>query len=271
MLNFFFGSKRKSVKTIQISLWAFVAAWILHAIGGLEPLRRWSFAVVSTLREVRLFGGPDTKPSPEIVVCAIDEDSIRQMGVWPWPRSTYAKLVRQVAQDGAAAIGLNALLSERDPAGAGNDLDLVTQITKSGNTVLPCIVTLAGPSTSSARTGRLPDIYPLPEYQQAAAGIGFVNVGADAAHIKIILTGRDAKNQPILSFPLAVYEGYARQKVEVESWAARVGDLKIPLEGQGLLWVDYPRAGPVPTGYTGTIIPASQVLNGTLKRGALAG
>ena len=262
MLNFFFASKRKSVKTIQIALLAFVAAWILHVIGGLEPLRRWSFAIVSTLREVRVFGGPDTKPSPDIIVCAID--------VWPCPRSVYAKLVRQIAQDGAAAIGLNVLLPERDPAGAGNDLDLANQITRAGNTVLPCIVTLSG-GPRDDRSGQPPDIYPLPQFKDSAARIGFVNIGADATHVKIALAGRDTRNESVLSFPLAVYEVYSGQKVEVGSWAAKAGGLVIPLEGQGLLWVDYPRAEPIRTGYKGLVIPASKVLSGGYKRGAFRG
>lgn len=269
-MRFLFSSKSKYVKTFQISLLAFAASWLIYGLGGLEPLRRWSFAVVSTLREARLFGGAEVKPSPLIVLCAIDEESIRRVGMWPWPRSTYAKLIRQLAQDGPAAIGFNVLLPERDPTGPGNDLELATQITKSRRTVLPCIVTLRR-GLGMGRHSAPPDIYPLPDFQQGAAAIGFVNIAEEVSSNKVILCGRDMRDKPVLSFPLAVFGVFARQEVQFTPNSAVIGDLRIPLEGEGLFWVDYPRAASLEKGYPGPVIPAYQVLNGNFVRGAFAG
>ncbi len=263
----FFTSKRKSVKTLQISVLAFLATWLLHGIGGLEPLRRWAFSAASALREVRVFGGADTVPSPDIIIVAIDEASVRALGVSPWRRCDYGKLLRQVAQDAPAAIGFNVLLPEHDPAGPANDLDLAAQITKAQRVVLPCLVVLAN-APEVSRSGLGSDVYPMPDFQRGAAGLGFTNVGADAAHINIVLAGRDSRNNSILSFPLAVYEVYAQQRVVLSSWAARVGDLHIPLEGHGLLWVDYPRKRPTTNGLH---IPAIEVLNGNYPRGLFTG
>ncbi|MBI5247807.1 MAG: CHASE2 domain-containing protein [Elusimicrobia bacterium] len=54
----------------------------------------------------------DLKPPPEIVLVAIDEDSIAQMGRWPWPRSRMAAVVEKIHAAGPKVIGLNVLYSE---------------------------------------------------------------------------------------------------------------------------------------------------------------
>src|SRR5437868_15143307 len=37
----------------------------------------------------------------------IDEDSIKRIGQWPWPRSTVAKLVRNLGEDGVAVVAFD--------------------------------------------------------------------------------------------------------------------------------------------------------------------
>ncbi len=41
-----------------------------------------------------------------VVIVTIDDASIQQLGAWPWSRDRYAQVVRQLADDNAAAIGL---------------------------------------------------------------------------------------------------------------------------------------------------------------------
>jgi adenylate cyclase len=54
------------------------------------------------------------KPLPTVVVAAIDERSIAVEGRWPWRRSTIAKLVDRLSQDGAHAICFDVQFSEPD-------------------------------------------------------------------------------------------------------------------------------------------------------------
>jgi|CXWL01.1.fsa_nt_gi serine/threonine-protein kinase len=51
-------------------------------------------------------------PPPEIVLVAIDDDSIAQIGRWPWPRTRMAAVVDKLAAAGPKVIGLNILFSE---------------------------------------------------------------------------------------------------------------------------------------------------------------
>src|SRR5256885_2539931 len=56
----------------------------------------------------------------QTVVVAIDENSLRELGRWPWPRTTLAQIVGRVANDGARGVILDVLLSE--PASGDADL-----------------------------------------------------------------------------------------------------------------------------------------------------
>ncbi len=55
-----------------------------------------------------------TPPSPAVAIVDIDERSLAALGQWPWPRSLLADLVEKIFADGAAAVGLDILLSEPD-------------------------------------------------------------------------------------------------------------------------------------------------------------
>src|SRR3954447_2250476 len=47
-------------------------------------------------------------------VVDIDDESIRRLGQWPWPRTALAGLTRSIAGAGAAAIGFDIVFSEAD-------------------------------------------------------------------------------------------------------------------------------------------------------------
>lgn len=53
-------------------------------------------------------------PSKAIVIVAIDDYSIEQLGRWPWPRSYHAEAVKALFEDGARVIGFDLILSEPD-------------------------------------------------------------------------------------------------------------------------------------------------------------
>lgn len=59
----------------------------------------------------RVFRGP-RPATPEIVIVAVDEPSIKEIGRWPWSRSTQARLVDGIAGRGATVIGLDIIYAE---------------------------------------------------------------------------------------------------------------------------------------------------------------
>ena len=57
---------------------------------------------------------PRQRLSQQVVVVEIDEQSLAQLGQWPWPRSRLAGLIEQIASAGAAVIALDAVFVEPD-------------------------------------------------------------------------------------------------------------------------------------------------------------
>ncbi|WP_193182440.1 CHASE2 domain-containing protein [Nisaea sediminum] len=73
----------------------------------LEIPRLWAFD-----RQIGLRAAPPI-PSPVLAVDVTDE-SLAQMGQWPWPRRHYADLVEKLHQAGAAMIAFDILFTEPD-------------------------------------------------------------------------------------------------------------------------------------------------------------
>ncbi|WP_162409634.1 CHASE2 domain-containing protein [Acuticoccus sediminis] len=53
-------------------------------------------------------------PDAPVRIIAIDEESLRRVGQWPWPRSQIATMVDRLTDLGAAAIGLDIIFAEPD-------------------------------------------------------------------------------------------------------------------------------------------------------------
>src|SRR5512134_3933887 len=90
-------------------------------------LRRWAAGAVGVLLLIRLAAEvlpvmrvPDLvlldawqslrgteRPSPQVVIVAIDEKSIQRFGPPAWPRSEYVPLVERLAAAGAKVIGFD--------------------------------------------------------------------------------------------------------------------------------------------------------------------
>lgn len=62
----------------------------------------------------RVIPAPDVSRRVHVVV--VDAESLRDVGGWPWSRFYLARLVEEIAERGAVAIGIDVLLPERDRA-----------------------------------------------------------------------------------------------------------------------------------------------------------
>jgi EAL domain-containing protein (putative c-di-GMP-specific phosphodiesterase class I)/CHASE2 domain-containing sensor protein len=75
------------------------------------------------------------KASGEIVIVAIDERSLREVGRWPWPRRYHAQLTEKLTAAGANRIFFDVLFETRsDPR---DDKILADAIARSGRVTLP--------------------------------------------------------------------------------------------------------------------------------------
>lgn len=84
------------------------AALLLANPPPLRALRDLAFDTFMTLKP-RAYD-----PNAPVRVIDIDDESLRRLGQWPWPRTTLARLVKTLGDNGAAVIALDILLSEVD-------------------------------------------------------------------------------------------------------------------------------------------------------------
>ena len=54
----------------------------------------------------------DPEPHRDIVIVDIDEASLAEVGHWPWPRSTLARLVDRLAEAGVVVVGFDVVFAE---------------------------------------------------------------------------------------------------------------------------------------------------------------
>ena len=64
-------------------------------------------------------------PGPEVVIAAIDEQSIDELGRFPWPYTVQAQLVRRLTAYGAAAIGYDVVFSSSDTSAGLDNLQTI--------------------------------------------------------------------------------------------------------------------------------------------------
>ncbi len=132
-------------------------------------------------------------PSVPVRVIAIDEESLKRLGQWPWPRAAIAEIVERLAEAGAAAIALDVLLSEpeRIPLGASEpagDQRLAAAVARA-NVALGIALAEAGavpPAKAGfATAGDDPRLFlptfgggvlPLEAIRADAAGLGAMNL-----------------------------------------------------------------------------------------------
>lgn len=115
-----------------------------------------------------------TRPPPaDLIIVAIDEDSLSKLGRWPWSRRLHAALVDRLHADGARVIALDLIFAEPDTADQPADAALADAIRRAGNVVLPVLL------ESSRVNGQLLETLPLPQLLQSAAALGRVHAELD--------------------------------------------------------------------------------------------
>jgi CHASE2 domain-containing sensor protein/signal transduction histidine kinase len=105
----------------------------------------------------------------DIVVIGIDDDSVQQLGRWPWPRVIHAKLLEKLTEANVKAVALDVVLSEPDK----QDTLLADAVRANGKVVLP----LGQKISEGAPVG---EALPSPLLAAAAARFGHVSAQFDS-------------------------------------------------------------------------------------------
>lgn len=230
---------------------------------------------------------------PEVVIVAIDEQSLRELGRWPWDRIQHARLLDQLTKDRPIAVGFDVILSEPQPGGS-DDAALADAIARAGNVVLAAHVgEAATPAEVKAQAQELavePQIVtaqemlnpplpavvpPRPEFLRGAAGAGVLYSRSDPDQVirrtsfLVAVGGQSGRFYP--TFPLAVATrtqrwDYGAMQFNLAREAVLPGAERIALDRTGRAQINF-------VGPAGTIprVPFVKALRGATRPGTFTG
>lgn len=132
--------------------------------------------------------------SPDLVIVAIDEESLRSLPVKvPTPRDYLARLIDRLDAYHPRVIAIDILLDR--PTQVEADRQLANAIRRAGNVVLPY----------QFRNGEAQNLLSI--FQRVARAVGFAEVPVDPdAVTRRMLIYHPTKGKKVLSFPAAIYE-----------------------------------------------------------------
>ena len=222
--------------------------------------------------------------SAGVRVVTIDDESLARYGQWPWPRATVAGLVRALQDFGAASIAFDVVFAEPDRSAPDSDRVLAAIFARgrivTGFGLLPTangarpartasFATLGGDpaATVPGFAGSVPN---LPMLEEAASGHGSFTVpaGRDQMVRRLpMLVQYEGELVPSLALEaLRVAENDSTFRIRAErvrgvltGYTLRVGDVELPLDKAGGLWLHH--TGPVPE----RMIPAWRVLDAAAR------
>ena len=226
------------------------------------------------------------KPRPyafdqPVRIVAIDDESLKRLGQWPWPRERLAALVDALKSAGVAAIAFDFLFSEKDrgdaSAAAGATPDeifagaidgapvvlgsFISELpTGAGGPAKAGFVT-AGDDAAKFLTPWPGLLTPVPELAQHAAGVGFLNWRPDADRVvrkvPLVLNVNGALQPSLAMEALRVGQGASTYIVKSSNAsgetafgqvygvvAIKNGDLTIGTDAAGDIRVYFARADP---------------------------
>ena len=112
------------------------------------------------------------KAAEDILIVAVDEDSLANFGKWPWKRDVHARLFEQMAKANPKVIAFDILLSE-----AGDEIEdqqLASAMAKNDNLFLPVHFVFPGSDGAAFDTKQ-----PISIFKEPSSGLGHVNLVFD--------------------------------------------------------------------------------------------
>lgn len=199
-----------------------------------------------------------------IVIVAIDDASIEQLGRWPWQRKHHANLIDRLTESGAKAIGFDILFTEADQKRPDNDVILAQAMARSQRVALPVHL------EQLRLQGQLRERLPIPSITSQVATLGHIHIEIDSDGIARSVFLKAGLGEAVWpSFPLAMARLHEPINVESISYSNQL----LPAQLSPHVWIqDYPIRFPF-AGPPGTFqrISYSDVLKGSYVRDTFDG
>lgn len=172
--------------------WSLVSA-LVCTLALACALQGWLWRFDLQLHDMAL-ARPTARPDAGIVIVAIDEASLTELGRWPWPRSLHAALLDRLHEAGSRAVALDIIFTEP----SADDARLATALRRHGKVVLPVLQT----ESHEQITG---EALPTPQLRDAAGALGHIHMEFDPdgiARSVFLHEGWQAARHPQLALAL---------------------------------------------------------------------
>lgn len=168
------------------------------------------------------FRRPLADKGNNVVIVAIDEESMAKLGSWPWPRERLAKLIDDIKKGKPKVIGLDLLLD----IPSGEDEKLAEAFSVPPVVVLPVVVREDGAKGPADILLKPLDIF-LTDYTT----VGVTNISCDPVD-KTTRDFRPLYNEKRLSYPLAIcleYLGMGPNDIKLKRSSVDFGGYSVPV------------------------------------------
>ncbi|CAH1658439.1 Adenylate cyclase [Hyphomicrobiales bacterium] len=244
----------------QIAQLSFALAIVL-ALGWTAYVVHWHVAgrasvfdrIEAVTLDLRALMAPGKAPPPEVIVVAIDDETVRQMGAYPLPRERLASLIDAIAHRNPKALAIDLLFVESStPA---QDQALASALGQ-----LPAVIAAAGlfdgRESKQPVAGDVTALVPRPRSMMwpvaplaTAAEVGLVNVVTDVGgmprHVPLIYRGPDGVVPSFVLLAAALATGVTPR---LDGDSLELGEQSIALDlGQHLALRFYGPRGTIPT------------------------
>ena len=189
---------------------------------ALVVLVTWFAPTLSAVSLNLLFRLRGAIPVPaDVVILAIDDQSLRRIGQWPWPRSVMASVVDRLTQARARSIGLDIIYAE--PTNDLEDRQLALALARNRRVVLPAQLY---ETTAADGVATVAWLRPLPLLAEAASAIGHAHVapGVDGMARSLQLSKADDRAQRLWAFGMEVVR--TAEQITENDWAEAGGQLR---------------------------------------------
>jgi len=183
---------------------------------------------------------PHKKGISEVAIIEIAEDSIQQVGRWPWPREWHVELINILSKYKAKIIDIDILLSEKSDVVI--DSMLAFSIKKAGNVYLPFIF--------EQIRDQLLMVQPLPFLAEGIKGTGYINVLPDEDGVirrAELIREFAGKRYYHIGFKVACdYLGVDEKNIIfkpkkfIELKNTKIGNIKIPIDEENRMILNWP-------------------------------
>jgi diguanylate cyclase (GGDEF)-like protein/PAS domain S-box-containing protein len=181
-----------------------------------DGLKRWDLTLYDLFSTVSYQNSSDA-----VLIIAIDENSLRKYGRWPWPRRVHASLINKLSRGRAKAIGYDVIFSEANQYDPEDDVVLAEALARSNRVILPVF------HEKVLGNGPLQLTLPLPILMDAAAGLGHVDAELDPDGIirrALLRSGSIGQDHPALVVSMLQLSEAKREKVNSKSGVSAIGE-----------------------------------------------